>query len=74
MTSGQVGLIFLFLTNQSSSFLSASDWATAVCGHLGGSAGGSVLVAKGTGSSSDISEAVKWAEEFALLKIKPSQG
>ncbi|XP_056891826.1 alanine--tRNA ligase, mitochondrial isoform X1 [Takifugu flavidus] len=59
---------------KSSTFLSASDWATAVCGHLGGSAGGSVLVAKGTGSSSDISEAVKWAEEFALAKIKPSQG
>lgn len=50
---------------QSSSFLSASDWATAVCGYLGGSAGGSLLVAKGTGSSSDITEALRWAEELA---------
>uniref|UniRef100_A0A671TCR5 Alanine--tRNA ligase n=1 Tax=Sparus aurata TaxID=8175 RepID=A0A671TCR5_SPAAU len=35
-----------------------SDWALAVCRHLGGSAGGSPLVAKGTGSSSDITEAL----------------
>uniref|UniRef100_A0A8C9XA80 Alanine--tRNA ligase n=1 Tax=Sander lucioperca TaxID=283035 RepID=A0A8C9XA80_SANLU len=40
--------------------LSASDWAVAVCRHLGGSAGGSALVAKGTGSSSDITEALRW--------------
>ncbi|XP_040002495.1 alanine--tRNA ligase, mitochondrial isoform X1 [Xiphias gladius] len=50
--------------------LSASDWAVAVCRHLGGSAGGSALVAKGTGSSSDIAEALKWAEEFARRKIQ----
>ncbi|XP_038570611.1 alanine--tRNA ligase, mitochondrial isoform X1 [Micropterus salmoides] len=48
--------------------LSASDWAVAVCHHLGGSAGGSALVAKGTGSSSDITEALRWAEEFARQK------
>ncbi|XP_054459989.1 alanine--tRNA ligase, mitochondrial isoform X1 [Anoplopoma fimbria] len=48
-----------------SASLSASDWAAAVCRHLGGSAGGSVLVAKGTGSSGDITEALRWAEEFA---------
>ncbi|XP_051238617.1 alanine--tRNA ligase, mitochondrial isoform X2 [Dicentrarchus labrax] len=50
--------------------LSASDWAVAVCRHLGGSAGGSALVARGTGSSSDITEALRWAEEFARQKIQ----
>uniref|UniRef100_A0A8C9X8P5 Alanine--tRNA ligase n=1 Tax=Sander lucioperca TaxID=283035 RepID=A0A8C9X8P5_SANLU len=50
--------------------LSASDWAVAVCRHLGGSAGGSALVAKGTGSSSDITEALRWAEEFARQKTR----
>ncbi|KAL6111253.1 aars2 [Pungitius sinensis] len=45
--------------------LSACDWAGAVCRHLGGGAGGSVLVAKGTGTSGDIAEALGWAEEFA---------
>ncbi|KAM9362720.1 alanine--tRNA ligase, mitochondrial [Symphorus nematophorus] len=50
--------------------LSASDWAVAVCRHLGGGAGGSVLVAKGTGSTSDITEALRWAEEFARQKIQ----
>ncbi|KAL7403831.1 hypothetical protein ABVT39_005638 [Epinephelus coioides] len=50
--------------------LLASDWAVAVCHHLGGSAGGSALVAKGTGSSSDITEALRWAEEFARQRIQ----
>ncbi|KAF1394456.1 hypothetical protein PFLUV_G00000490 [Perca fluviatilis] len=50
--------------------LSASDWAVAVCRHLGGSAGGSALVAKGTGSSGDISEVLRWAEEFAHQKTR----
>ncbi|XP_044044874.1 alanine--tRNA ligase, mitochondrial isoform X1 [Siniperca chuatsi] len=53
-----------------SASLSASDWAVAVCRHLGGSAGGSALVAKGTGSSSDITEALRWAEEFARQKTR----
>ncbi|KAG7217976.1 hypothetical protein INR49_008232 [Caranx melampygus] len=52
-----------------SASFSASDWAVAVCRHLGGSAGGSVVVAKGTGSSSDITKALRWAEEFARQKI-----
>ncbi|KAM4749821.1 alanine--tRNA ligase, mitochondrial [Anableps anableps] len=43
----------------------ASDWAVAVCRRLGGSAGGSALVAKGTGNSGDITEALRWAEDFA---------
>lgn len=45
--------------------LSAHDWALAVCAHLGGNAGGSATVAKGTGSTSDITEALRWAEEYA---------
>ncbi|MED6275023.1 hypothetical protein CHARACLAT_022247 [Characodon lateralis] len=48
--------------------LAASDWAVAVCRHLGGSAGGSALVAKGTGSSGDITEALRWAEDFGRQK------
>ncbi|XP_034444768.1 alanine--tRNA ligase, mitochondrial [Hippoglossus hippoglossus] len=50
--------------------LPASDWALAVCCHLGGSAGGTAVVAKGTGSSSDITEALRWAEEFARQKTQ----
>ncbi|XP_068607557.1 alanine--tRNA ligase, mitochondrial [Brachionichthys hirsutus] len=50
--------------------LSASAWAVAVCHHLGGgSAGGSALVARGTGSCSDITEALRWAE-VAFQKTK----
>ncbi|KAG7493024.1 hypothetical protein MATL_G00020050 [Megalops atlanticus] len=52
------------------SSLSASDWALAVCTHLGGNAGGSAIVAKGTGSTQNISEALQWAEEFARGKIQ----
>lgn len=50
--------------------LTASDWAVAVCRHLGGSAWGSAHVAKGTGSSSDITEALRWAEQFARQKTQ----
>ncbi|KAM4604084.1 alanine--tRNA ligase, mitochondrial [Polymixia lowei] len=50
--------------------LSASDWAVAVCSQLGGSAGGSALVAKGTGTSDDITEALRWAEEYARNKTQ----
>ncbi|XP_068455614.1 alanine--tRNA ligase, mitochondrial [Clinocottus analis] len=51
--------------------LSASDWAVAVCRHLGGAAGGSAVVAKGTGSCGDITEALRWAEDFAHQKTQP---
>lgn len=50
--------------------LAASDWAVAVCRHLGGSAGGSALVAKGTGSGGDITEALRWAEDFARRRTQ----
>ncbi|XP_030627949.1 alanine--tRNA ligase, mitochondrial [Chanos chanos] len=50
------------------SALSANDWALAVCLRLGGNAGGSATVAKGTGRTADITEALQWAEEFAWAK------
>ncbi|XP_046907071.1 alanine--tRNA ligase, mitochondrial [Hypomesus transpacificus] len=50
------------------SALSADDWALAVCAHLGGNSGGSVTVAKGTGSTRDITEACRWAEQYARGK------
>ncbi|KAM8842258.1 alanine--tRNA ligase, mitochondrial isoform 1-T1 [Synchiropus picturatus] len=50
------------------SSISASDWALAICHHLGGGAGGSKLVARGTGTSNDIMEALKLAEHFAQVK------
>ncbi|XP_061843943.1 alanine--tRNA ligase, mitochondrial [Nerophis lumbriciformis] len=48
-----------------SAALSASDWAVAVCRQLGGDGGGTAVVARGTGSSADITQAVRWAEQFA---------
>ncbi|XP_076028204.1 alanine--tRNA ligase, mitochondrial [Genypterus blacodes] len=50
--------------------LPANDWAEAVCHQLGGSAGGSALVAKGTGNSSDIAKALRWAEDYARHKME----
>ncbi|KAL3995717.1 nicolin-1 [Sarotherodon galilaeus] len=50
--------------------LVASDWAVAVCRHLDGSAGGSEVVAKGTGNSNDITEALRWAKEFASQRMQ----
>ncbi|XP_061737095.1 alanine--tRNA ligase, mitochondrial isoform X2 [Nerophis ophidion] len=48
-----------------SAALSASAWAEAVCRQLGGEGRGSAVVARGTGSSDDIAQAVRWAEQFA---------
>uniref|UniRef100_A0AAX7UZK9 Alanine--tRNA ligase n=1 Tax=Astatotilapia calliptera TaxID=8154 RepID=A0AAX7UZK9_ASTCA len=50
--------------------LVASDWAVAVCYHLNGSAGGSEVVAKGTGNSNDITKALRWAKEFASQRMQ----
>uniref|UniRef100_A0A7N8WQP6 Alanine--tRNA ligase n=1 Tax=Mastacembelus armatus TaxID=205130 RepID=A0A7N8WQP6_9TELE len=63
-------LISCVFSPQDSKSLPASDWAVAVCHYLGGSAGGSALVAKGTGSSSDITDALRWAEQFAHQKTQ----
>ncbi|KAG5277948.1 hypothetical protein AALO_G00093170 [Alosa alosa] len=45
----------------------ASDWAVAVCGHLGGNAGGSATVAKGVGTAKaeHVSRALRWAQQYA---------
>ncbi|XP_036421007.1 alanine--tRNA ligase, mitochondrial [Colossoma macropomum] len=51
--------------------VSASEWALAVCGRLGGNAGGSATVAKGVGMATDVTdllETMRWAEEFAHNK------
>ncbi|XP_029009476.1 alanine--tRNA ligase, mitochondrial isoform X2 [Betta splendens] len=48
----------------------ASDWAVALCHHFGGAAGGSALVAKGTGNSINMEEVLRWAEQFALQRQK----
>ncbi|XP_078398943.1 alanine--tRNA ligase, mitochondrial [Cetorhinus maximus] len=51
------------------SSLSAADWALAVCGQMGGKAGGSDIVAKGMGSSSNLEEIIKSATEYARSKM-----
>lgn len=50
--------------------LSACEWALAVCVRLKGNAGGSATVAQGTGSASDITEALQWATEYARSKTE----
>uniref|UniRef100_A0A674DUX5 Alanine--tRNA ligase n=1 Tax=Salmo trutta TaxID=8032 RepID=A0A674DUX5_SALTR len=50
--------------------LSASDWALTVCVRLGGNAGGSATVAKGTGSVANLTEALRCAEEYAQDKTQ----
>uniref|UniRef100_A0A3P8Z6N4 alanine--tRNA ligase n=1 Tax=Esox lucius TaxID=8010 RepID=A0A3P8Z6N4_ESOLU len=50
--------------------LSANDWALAVCAYLGGNAGGSSTVAKGTGNVADLAVAIRYAETFAKDKIQ----
>ncbi|XP_028978160.2 alanine--tRNA ligase, mitochondrial isoform X1 [Esox lucius] len=52
------------------SALSANDWALAVCAYLGGNAGGSSTVAKGTGNVADLAVAIRYAETFAKDKIQ----
>uniref|UniRef100_A0A8C8JJ35 Alanine--tRNA ligase n=1 Tax=Oncorhynchus tshawytscha TaxID=74940 RepID=A0A8C8JJ35_ONCTS len=49
--------------------LSASDWALTVCARLGGNAGGSATVAKGTGSGANLTEALRCAEDSQILGI-----
>ncbi|XP_059838557.1 alanine--tRNA ligase, mitochondrial isoform X6 [Hypanus sabinus] len=51
------------------SSLSAVDWALAVCAGMGGSAGGSDLIAKGTGNSSDLEEVRRRAEQYARSRM-----
>ncbi|CAM4648779.1 alanine--tRNA ligase, mitochondrial isoform X1 [Lepidochelys kempii] len=48
---------------------SAADWALAVCTHMGGNAGGSGIVAKGTGNTKDLQGALTAALEFARTRL-----
>ncbi|XP_006126589.2 alanine--tRNA ligase, mitochondrial isoform X2 [Pelodiscus sinensis] len=48
---------------------SAADWALAVCTHMGGNAGGSGIVAKGTGNTKDLQGALTAALEFARSRL-----
>ncbi|KAM4693571.1 alanine--tRNA ligase, mitochondrial [Discoglossus pictus] len=48
----------------SASDLSAAEWALAVCSEMGGNAGGSNIVAKGTGTSQTLDGIIKMAVNF----------
>ncbi|XP_075719628.1 alanine--tRNA ligase, mitochondrial [Rhinoderma darwinii] len=52
----------------SASGLSAADWAVAVCSAMEGKAGGSVVVAKGTGTSGSLDEVLQAAVDFVQMK------
>ncbi|XP_053568683.1 alanine--tRNA ligase, mitochondrial [Bombina bombina] len=52
----------------SGSSLSAAEWALAVCSATGGNAGGSHIVAKGTGTSKYLEEVIKTSVNFARAK------
>lgn len=58
----------------SAAALPASDWATAVCRRMGGDGGGSAVVARGTGRSRDMAEALAWAESFARDRLARPSG
>lgn len=48
---------------------SAADWAVAVCTQMEGKAGGSPVVAKGSGNAKGIQGALTTALEFARSKL-----
>lgn len=48
---------------------SAADWAVAVCTQMEGKAGGSPIVAKGSGNARGMQEALTAALEFAQSKL-----
>ncbi|KAJ1147864.1 hypothetical protein NDU88_000708 [Pleurodeles waltl] len=52
--------------------LSAADWALEVCGQMEGSAGGSDVVAKGTGSTSNLDSVLCAALACAKAKLQES--
>ncbi|XP_054425412.1 alanine--tRNA ligase, mitochondrial [Pteronotus mesoamericanus] len=47
----------------------AEAWALAVCGHMGGKAWGSRVVAQGTGSTADLEAALSTARAYALNQL-----
>ncbi|XP_075454915.1 alanine--tRNA ligase, mitochondrial isoform X2 [Ascaphus truei] len=48
--------------------LSAAEWALAVCSSMGGNAGGTNIVAKGTGTSHNLDGIIKSAQSFPRTK------
>ncbi|XP_075060562.1 alanine--tRNA ligase, mitochondrial [Mixophyes fleayi] len=48
--------------------LSAAEWAVAVCSVMGGKAGGTDIVAKGTGTSKTLEEVLEAAVQFTQIK------
>ncbi|KAJ7340945.1 hypothetical protein JRQ81_004232 [Phrynocephalus forsythii] len=48
---------------------SAADWALAACSQMGGKSGGSEVVAKGMGSTSDLQRVLTTALEYAEKKL-----
>ncbi|XP_043916877.1 alanine--tRNA ligase, mitochondrial isoform X2 [Protopterus annectens] len=49
--------------------LSAAEWSLAVCSQIDGNAGGSSIVAKGSGSTSDLAHVLNLALEFAEARL-----
>uniref|UniRef100_A0A8C7M4U5 Alanine--tRNA ligase n=1 Tax=Oncorhynchus kisutch TaxID=8019 RepID=A0A8C7M4U5_ONCKI len=68
------GTLIMLLSHQQPSgkglALTSLDWALTVCARLGGNAGGSATVAKGTGSGANLTEALRCAEEYAQDKTQ----
>uniref|UniRef100_A0A8C8JKV5 Alanine--tRNA ligase n=1 Tax=Oncorhynchus tshawytscha TaxID=74940 RepID=A0A8C8JKV5_ONCTS len=68
------GTLIMLLSHQQPSgkvlSLTSLDWALTVCARLGGNAGGSATVAKGTGSGANLTEALRCAEEYAQDKTQ----
>uniref|UniRef100_A0A674DV14 Alanine--tRNA ligase n=1 Tax=Salmo trutta TaxID=8032 RepID=A0A674DV14_SALTR len=68
------GTLVMLLSHQQPSgkglTLTSLDWALTVCVRLGGNAGGSATVAKGTGSVANLTEALRCAEEYAQDKTQ----
>uniref|UniRef100_A0A4W3JGI1 Alanine--tRNA ligase n=1 Tax=Callorhinchus milii TaxID=7868 RepID=A0A4W3JGI1_CALMI len=51
------------------STLCAADWAVAVCAQMDGNAGGSSVVAQGSGTNSDLEATLKFATKYAKNKL-----
>ncbi|XP_063774948.1 alanine--tRNA ligase, mitochondrial [Pseudophryne corroboree] len=66
-SSGKV-LCACQVTKGSTSGLSAAEWAIAVCSAMGGKAGGTDVVAKGTGTCETLEEALEAAVQFTQIK------
>ncbi|KAM8809470.1 alanine--tRNA ligase, mitochondrial [Eudromia elegans] len=67
-TSGEV-LCACQVSKNCLPIFSAADWATAVCTEMEGKAGGSCVVAKGSGNAKGMQRALTTAREFAQSKL-----